>query len=59
MTKPKSQVEKFRDAARTARADDSEEHSNATLKKLTKQSRGLPKAERDSQKPTQTNTDHK
>lgn len=39
MTKKKSQVEKFREAAKEAGADDSEEHFNATLKDLAKSPR--------------------
>jgi hypothetical protein len=39
MAKPKSQIQKFREAARAANADRSEEHFDATLKRLAKQPR--------------------
>jgi hypothetical protein len=40
MAKLKSQVQKFRDAARQMDADESEERFNATLKGLAKSQRG-------------------
>jgi hypothetical protein len=40
MARKKSQVEKFREAAKEAGTDDSEERFNATLKDLAKASRG-------------------
>ncbi len=39
MAKPKSQIQKFRDAARKFEADESEERFNATLKGLAKNPR--------------------
>lgn len=34
--RPKSQIDKFREAARELKTDDSEEHFDATLKKIVK-----------------------
>jgi len=39
MAKAKSQIQKFRDAARAADADNSEEQFDATLKRLAKEPR--------------------
>jgi hypothetical protein len=44
MAKQKSQVEKFREAAKEAGTDDSEERFNATLKDLAKTPRDAGKA---------------
>lgn len=44
MAKKKSQVEKFREAAREAGTDESEESFNATLKDLAKTPRDADKA---------------
>jgi hypothetical protein len=49
MAKEKSQVEKFREAAREAGTDESEERFNATLK-------DLAKAARDPKEPDKTDT---
>jgi hypothetical protein len=47
MAKKKSQVEKFREAAREAGTDESEEHFKATLKNLAKSPRGAKEAGHD------------
>jgi hypothetical protein len=52
MAKEKSQVEKFREAAKEAGTDDSEEHFNDTLKGLAKSPREADKAARN--KPGET-----
>jgi hypothetical protein len=44
--KKKSQVEKFREAAREAGTDESEEHFNATLKDLAKAKRDPKEGEK-------------
>ena len=51
MAKQKSQVEKFREAAKEAGTDDSEERFNATLKDMAKAPRDADKAGQKRQSP--------